>query len=70
MLQNQVIAADATGKLSAWRLEDGAPRWSTIFQHLKAPITAVGGDAEMLYVGTQDGTLFGVNRNKLEHRKE
>ena len=58
VLQNQVIVADATGKLSAWRLEDGAPQWSTIFQHLKAPITAVGGDAEILYVGTPARNSF------------
>ena len=70
VLQHQVIVADATGKLSAWRLEDGAPLWSTVFQHLKSPITTVGSDAEMLYVGTQDGTLFGVDRHKLERRQE
>jgi outer membrane protein assembly factor BamB len=60
VLQNQVIVADATGKIAAWRLEDGAPQWSTVFKDLKAPITTIGADSEMLYVGTQDGTLQAI----------
>jgi len=70
ILANQVVVADETGKLSAWRLEDGEPVWSTTFEHRRAPITTVAADSEMFYVGTSDGTLFGVDRHKLEGKKQ
>ncbi len=69
VLQNLVVVADETGKVAAWKLEDGAPQWSTTFQHLRAPITTLGADSEMLYVGTQDGTLYALSLDKLQ-RKE
>jgi outer membrane protein assembly factor BamB len=68
--QDQVIVADKTGTLSSWSLEKGAPRWSTTFQDLKAPITIVSADSQLLYVGTQSGTLYGVDLDRLEHGRE
>jgi len=70
VLKDLVVIADETGKLTAWELETGAPHWSTTFHHLTAPITTLGADSEVLYVGTQDGTLYAVSFNKLQHRKE
>lgn len=70
VLKDLVVIADETGKVAAWKLQDGARRWSTTFQHLRAPITTLGADSEVLYVGTQDGTLYAVSLDKLQRSKE
>jgi outer membrane protein assembly factor BamB len=69
ILENQVVVADETGRLSAWTLENGESLWSTVFQRRPAPITTIAADSELFYVGTQDGTLFAVDRHKLEGKK-
>ncbi len=68
IMQNQVIVADVTGKVAAWRLHDGVPEWSAVFSQLKAPITTLGADADMLYVGTQDGTLRAISFREFLHK--
>jgi outer membrane protein assembly factor BamB len=68
VLQNEVVVADATGRVAAWRLEDGAPQWSTVFHHLKEPVTTIGADSDMLYVGTQDGTLRAISFRELRSK--
>ncbi|HEV2990765.1 MAG TPA: PQQ-binding-like beta-propeller repeat protein, partial [Candidatus Angelobacter sp.] len=66
LLQNQVIISDATGKVAALRLQDGKSQWSTVVKDLKSPITTIGGDSGMLYVGTQDGRLQAIRIRELQ----
>jgi outer membrane protein assembly factor BamB len=70
LLDDQVVVADESGRVMALQLADGTIQWSADFGHLKAPITTIGADLNMLYVGTQDGTLYGVDLHQLSRRKK
>jgi len=52
-----VVVADATNQLMAFKLSDGALDWTFKFADLKAPITVIASEQNHLYVGTQGGTL-------------
>jgi eukaryotic-like serine/threonine-protein kinase len=52
------IVGGPTGELTAYCVADGSSAWS--HKVPIAPIRSIGGTAEMLYVGTPQGTLYAV----------
>jgi outer membrane protein assembly factor BamB len=58
LVNEDVIVADESGQLLAFRLSDGVPQWKLKFPEVKGPITIIASDKQHIYVGTQGGTLF------------
>jgi outer membrane protein assembly factor BamB len=59
--QGLIVIGNAAGDLFAFNPNDGAPAWS---HHFKGIITSTGSSGDVLYVGTQEGTVFAVRRVK------
>jgi outer membrane protein assembly factor BamB len=53
--RQSVLVGNATGELVAFRLSDGEPEWS---HKLKGIITSIGSTGGLLYIGTQEGTIY------------
>jgi outer membrane protein assembly factor BamB len=70
LIGEDVLVADATGKVTALGLADGASRWSIKFPGLSAPITTITSDRNFLYVGTQGGTLYALSKDEMKKRPE
>jgi outer membrane protein assembly factor BamB len=55
------VIGNAAGALWALDPKDGSAPWS---HHFKGIITSTGSSGDVLYVGTQEGTVFAVRRPK------
>lgn len=56
-----VVIGNADGDLFAFDPKDGSPAWS---HHFKGIITSTGASGDILYVGTQQGTVYAVRPRK------
>jgi outer membrane protein assembly factor BamB len=54
-----IVIGNAAGDLWALNPTDGSASWS---HHFKGIITSTGASGDVLYVGTQEGTVFAVRR--------
>jgi len=59
--QDLIVIGNAAGDFFAFNPNDGAPVWS---HHVKGIITSTGASGDMLYVGTQEGTVYAVRVRK------
>lgn len=50
-----IIAGNCRGELAAYRAADGAPQWR---DSLKGCIRSIADDGGLLYIGTQEGTVY------------
>lgn len=50
-----IIAGNCRGELAAYRAADGASQWR---DSLKGCIRSIAHDGELLYIGTQEGTVY------------
>lgn len=54
-----VIAGNCRGQLASFRLSDGVPQWKL---NLTGCIRSVGSDADVLFVGVQEGTVYALRQ--------
>jgi len=56
-ISGNIVVADETKHLMAFRLSDGTLDWSFKFVEWKDPITVIASDQKYIYIGTQDDKL-------------
>ena len=56
-----VVIGNADGNLFAFNAKDGSSVWS---HHFKGIITSTGASGDVLYVGTQEGTVYAVRLSR------